>query len=112
MFAVIEGSPTWKSFRLFFEGIENPLRSNTARHDLADMLTIGLLSTLCGGEGCCDMALFGRSKEAFLRRIALELARAQSSEGSMRGKLECAAWQDEFMFDLVQAAIPDRKRLP
>ena len=103
----MERSPPWKSFRLFFEGIENPLRSNAARRDLAEMLTIGLLSTLCGGEGCCDMALFGRSKEAFLRRIALELARAQSSKGSMPRELKRATWQDEFILDLVQAAIPD-----
>jgi len=54
-------------------------------------LKIGLLSTLCGGEGCCDMALFGRSNEAFLRRIALNLARAENSKGSMRGKLKRAA---------------------
>lgn len=31
------------------------------------MLMIGLLATMCGGEGCCDMALFGEEKEPFLR---------------------------------------------
>ena len=37
------------------------------------MLMIALLCVLCGGEGCHDMSLFGRSKEKFLRRfMALE----------------------------------------
>ncbi len=50
-----------------FEGVEDPRRSNATRHDLQEMLMIWLLSTLCGGEGCTDMALFGRIKEPFLR---------------------------------------------
>ena len=54
---------------LCFEGVEDPRTSNATRHDLHEMLMIGLLSTLCGGEGCCDMALFGRTKEPFLRRF-------------------------------------------
>ncbi len=43
---------------------------------------------------------------AILRRIALNLAGAKNSKGSMRGTLERAGWQDEFMLDLIQAAIP------
>jgi len=31
------------------------------------MLIIGLITIICGGEGCSDMAVFGREKEAFLR---------------------------------------------
>jgi Transposase DDE domain/DDE_Tnp_1-associated len=30
---------------------------------------IALLATLCGAEGCVDMALFGRSKEPLLRQF-------------------------------------------
>lgn len=56
-----------EEFSHIFEGVEEPRRSNATRHDLHEMLMIWLLSTLCGGEGCCDMALFGREKEAFLR---------------------------------------------
>ncbi len=52
-----------------FEGVNDPSKSNATRHDLQEMLMIGLLCVLCGGEGCCDMALFGRSKERFLRRF-------------------------------------------
>jgi len=33
------------------------------------MLFIALLATLCGATTCCDIALFGRSKEALLREI-------------------------------------------
>lgn len=60
-------------FSHIFEGVEDPRRSNATRHDLHEMLMIALLSVLCGGEGCHDMSLFGRSKEKFLRRfMALE----------------------------------------
>ncbi len=48
----------------------------------------------------------GPENLAILRRIALNLARAENSKGSMRGKFKRAAWQDEFMLDLIQAAIP------
>ena len=54
---------------LLFQEVEDPRRSNATRHDLHEMLAIALLSTLCGGEGCVDMELFGRAKEAFLRRF-------------------------------------------
>ncbi len=62
-----------KEFSKLFEGVNDPLRSNATRHDLHEMLMIALLCALCGGAGCHDMSLFGRSKEKFLRRfIALE----------------------------------------
>lgn len=57
------------NFSQIFEGVEDPRRSNATRHDLHEMLMIALLCVLCGGEGCCDMALFGRSKEQFLRKF-------------------------------------------
>ena len=49
-----------------FEGVESSRQSNTTRHDLQEMLMIGLLSTMRGGEGCSDMALSGHTKRAFL----------------------------------------------
>jgi len=42
-------------------------RKNQAQHDLTEMLFIALLATLCTTS--CDIALFGRSKEALLRTI-------------------------------------------
>ena len=44
-------------------------RKNQAQHDLTEMLFIALLATLCGATTCCDIALFGRAKEALLRTI-------------------------------------------
>jgi predicted transposase YbfD/YdcC len=44
-------------------------RKNQAQHDLTEMLFIALLATLCGATSCCDIALFGRTKEALLRTI-------------------------------------------
>lgn len=44
-------------------------RKNQAQHDLTEILFIALLATLCGATTCCDIALFGRSKEALLRTI-------------------------------------------
>lgn len=44
-------------------------RKNQAQHDLTEMLFIALLATLCGATNCCDIALFGRSKEALLRTV-------------------------------------------
>ena len=52
-----------------FEGVEDPRRSNATRHDLCEMLMIGLLCVMCGGEGCVDMARFGRSKLEFLLKF-------------------------------------------
>ena len=52
---------------LLFQEVEDPRRSNATLHDLHEMLTVALLSTLCGGESCVDMELFGRSKGRFLR---------------------------------------------
>ena len=43
--------------------------SNAQRHDLLEILLIALAATLCGAEGCVDMALFGRAKEPLLRRF-------------------------------------------
>ena len=58
-----------EDFSHIFEGVEDPRTSNATRHDLHEMLMIGLLSTMCGGEGCCDMALFGTTKEPFFAHI-------------------------------------------
>ena len=58
-----------KEISPLFEGVYDPRRSNATRYDLHEMLIIGLLSTLSGGETCSDMALYGRLKEDFLRRF-------------------------------------------
>ena len=51
-----------------FSSLVDP-RKNQAQHDLTEMMFIALLATLCGATTCCDIALFGRAKEALLRTI-------------------------------------------
>jgi len=47
----------------------------------------------------------GAENLALLRRMALNLARTEPTKGSMRGKIKKAGWSDEFMLDLIRAAI-------
>lgn len=44
-------------------------RAENARHDLSEILFIALAAMLCGAETCADMALFGTSKQRFLRQF-------------------------------------------
>ena len=55
-------------FTACFAGLEDP-REDNARHDLHEILMIALCALLCGAEDCSDMALFGRTKQTFLRRF-------------------------------------------
>ncbi len=52
-----------------FEDLDDPRTGNAKRHLLHDILIIALCTVLCGGETCADMALFGRSKRAFLEEF-------------------------------------------
>ena len=45
-----------------------------------------------------------------MRRVALNLARAEKSKGAMRGKLKKAGWHNPFMLDLIRAACHGQKR--
>jgi len=56
------------SFTECFSELVDP-RKKQAQHDLTEMLFVALLATLCGATTCCDIALFGRAKEALLRTI-------------------------------------------
>ncbi len=47
-------------------------KGNGIRHNLADILMIGLLSEICNGDTFADMALFGETHEEILREF-LEL---------------------------------------
>ncbi len=53
----------------FFEDLEDPRTGNAKLHSLDEVLVIALCTVICGGETCADMALFGRSKEGFLRQF-------------------------------------------
>ena len=45
-----------------------------------------------------------------MRRVALNLARAEKLKGSMRGKLKKAGWHNPFMLELIRAAFHGQKR--
>ena len=54
----------------------------------------------------------GPENLAIVRRVALNLARAEKSKGAMRGRLKKAGWHEPFMLDLIRAASHVQKRLP
>jgi predicted transposase YbfD/YdcC len=56
-----------EEFAACWEGLEDPRTGNAGLHDLHELLMIALCTVLCGGQGAVDMALFAKSKEAFLR---------------------------------------------
>jgi predicted transposase YbfD/YdcC len=56
-------------FQACFADLADPRTGNAQRHELLEILLIALAATLCGAEGCVDMALFGRAKEPLLRRF-------------------------------------------
>ena len=56
-----------QEFNGMFDGVVDPRWSNATRHDFHEMLVIALMTIISGGETCTDTALFGKSKEEFLR---------------------------------------------
>src|SRR5262249_1174076 len=50
-----------------FQTLEDPRIERTKKHNLLDILVIALCTLLTGGEGFQDMALFGKSKQAWLQ---------------------------------------------
>ena len=52
-------------FQACFAGLADPRTGNAQRHDLLEILLIALAATLCGAEGCVDMALFGVPRSRF-----------------------------------------------
>lgn len=55
-----------RKFRRIFRRVVDPRAAN-AQHKLLEVLLIALAATLCGAEGCSDMADFGEVKEGVLR---------------------------------------------
>ncbi len=58
-----------QNFATAFEGLEDPRTGNRKSHELLEILLIALCTVLCGGQGCTDMELFGKSKIDFLKRF-------------------------------------------
>src|SRR5260370_3650483 len=57
-----------EKFSSYFGAVGDPRAGNT-RHDLLELMFVALAAVLCGAEDCTDMALFARSKLAFLREV-------------------------------------------
>jgi predicted transposase YbfD/YdcC len=55
-------------FIMVFAGLDDP-RAKNARHSLLEVLFVALAATLCGANGCSDMAEFGKAKEGLLRQL-------------------------------------------
>jgi hypothetical protein len=55
-----------EGFAEVFGALEDPRTGNAKRHLLLEILLIALCAIVSGGESCADMALFGRTKRAFL----------------------------------------------
>jgi predicted transposase YbfD/YdcC len=49
-----------------FASISDPRLERTQLHQLSDILTIAILSTIAGGQGWEDMEVYGESKQAWL----------------------------------------------
>ena len=58
-----------EKLRRIFNGVEDPRTSNATRHDFHEMLAVSVLSSLCGGQICVDMADFAKNNEGVLRRF-------------------------------------------
>jgi predicted transposase YbfD/YdcC len=57
-----------RHFRKAFRTLPDP-RAGNARHELLEILVIGLAAVLCGATSCSDMEEFGLSKEGTLRLV-------------------------------------------
>lgn len=58
-----------EEFAAVFADLEDPRTGNAKRHELLEILLIGLCTVLCGGETCTDMVRFGRAKHTFLEEV-------------------------------------------
>ena len=65
MFPLVEDA--WRLIDTLGEEIPDPRRGNAQRHELLDILAIGLVASVCGAESCVDFAEFAEDREALLR---------------------------------------------
>lgn len=66
--ALVHSGVIMEEFIACFSDVTDPRQENI-RHDLHEVLLIGLCTMLCGGEDCSDMAEFGHAKVDFLKQF-------------------------------------------
>lgn len=66
-----------------FQDLEDPRRDRNKRHTLIDILVVTIIGVLCGAEGWEELELYGREKEAWLRKF-LELPHGIPSHDTLR----------------------------
>jgi len=67
----------------YFQTLEDPRRDRNKRHTLIDILVVTIVGVLCGAEGWEEIELYGREKEAWLRKY-LELPHGIPSHDTLR----------------------------
>lgn len=75
--------PDFEGFIEFFSILPDPRIDRTKKHNLIDILFMGVCSTLCGGEGFTDMEDFAEDGESWLRKF-LELPGGIPSHDTFR----------------------------
>jgi predicted transposase YbfD/YdcC len=81
-----------------FGSVEDPRVNRQRRHNLLDIIAIAVCGVIGGADGWVDVALFGRSKEAWLRTF-LELPNGIPSHdtfGRVFSLLDPIAFQEAF----------------
>jgi len=83
-----------------FSNVEDPRKDINLRHNLIDIIVIGIISVICGAEGWEHMSLFARSKEQFLKQF-LELPNGIPSKDTIR-RTFCAIDSEQFEHSFIE----------
>lgn len=92
-------STSGPSLLVHFADLPDPRVERTRRHQLIDIIAIALCAVICGADSWVDVELFGRSKEAWLRRF-LALPNGIPSHdtfGRVFARLDSDAFEQRFL---------------
>jgi predicted transposase YbfD/YdcC len=87
------------SLLMHFADLPDPRVDRTKRHQLIDIIAIALCAVICGADSWVDVELFGRSKEAWLRRFLVLPNGIPSHDtfGRVVARLDPAAFELRFL---------------